>query len=201
MSTEQEQATPKTYAILQETSGEESESWLYFIKYQGNEEALQHLNKQLDMVDWYILDGYSTFDLETDFLVSEQTAKEMTKVDLNAYSFHRKFDGTLKKIDLDFRDKDKNSKKIKKAFKVLGYGKIEEFIDEEDVDPEDLVSVSQSDEESSESRSYSSESSGSSSSSSDKKSKKHGKLPSVTEKKIDIPRIAKMRQSKHKNKK
>ena len=34
---------PRKYAILQETSGEESESWLYFIRYQGNEEALAHL--------------------------------------------------------------------------------------------------------------------------------------------------------------
>lgn len=195
--TENKQDEVKKYAILQETSGEESESWLYFIKYQGNEEALNFLSKQLDSVDWYILDGYSTFDLETDFLVSEQTAKEMTNVDLNAYSFHRKFDGTLKKIDFGFKDKHSNEKKMKKAFNLLGYGKIENFIDQEDVNPEDLVSVSSSEEEDSNSSSSHSESSSPDSSSSSR-TKKRGKLPGVA--KIEIPRIARMKQSK-KNKK
>ena len=130
----------RTYAILQETSGEESESWLYFIKYQGNEDALSHLEKQLEKVDWYIVDDLSTFDLETNFLVCERTAKEMTKVDLNYYSFHRKFDGKLKNIDLGFKDHHSNEKKMSKAFNVLGYGKIEDFIDQEDIDPEDIGS-------------------------------------------------------------
>src|SRR5688572_5638785 len=91
-----------TYAILQETSGEESESWYYFIRYQGNEEALQHLQKQLEKIDWYLLDDTDvcTFDLELDYLVCEKTAKEMTKVDLNHFSFHRKFDGKLQMVDI-----------------------------------------------------------------------------------------------------
>jgi hypothetical protein len=132
------------YAILMETSGEEFESWYYFIKIEGNEDNLKHLQDQLDQVEWYILDELSTFDLELENPVSAITAKEMTKVDLNAKSFHRKFDGKLQKINLDFKPKDGNETKICKTFDILGYGSIDEFIDDEDIDEEDLVSVSDS---------------------------------------------------------
>lgn len=191
----------RTYAILQETSGEESESWLYFIKYQGNEEALTHLGTQLAKVDWYIVDDMSTFDLETDFLVCERTAKEMTKIDLNHYSFHRKFDGKLQKIDLGFKDHHNNEKKMSKAFDVLGYGKIEDFIDQEDLDPEDIVSRSESDSES-DSESESESESTESEEESKKKNKKKGKMPNVVSKKpakIEIPRFAKAK-AKRRNK-
>jgi hypothetical protein len=133
-----------SYAVLMETNGEEMESWYYFIKVEGNEESLKYLQSQLEQVEWYILDDLSTFDLDLDHYVSAQTAKEMTKVDLNHCSFHRKFDGKLQKIDLGFSKKDKNKKKIKKTFDILGYGLIEDFIDDEDVDEEDLVSGSNS---------------------------------------------------------
>ena len=133
------------YAVLMETSGEEMESWYYFIRVEGNQENLKHLQDQLESVDWYILDDLSTFDLDLDHFVSAQTAKEMTKVELNHCSFHRKFDGKLKKIDLGLTKKDKNKKKIKKVFDILGYGSIEELIDDEDLDPEDLLSGSESD--------------------------------------------------------
>lgn len=132
--------TDGKYAILMETSGEENESWYNFIRVDGNEENLNFLNEQLNQVRWYILDDLSTFDLEMDHFVSAQTAKEMTKIDLNANSFHRKFDGVLKKIDFGFRKKDKNDAKICKVFDLLGYGRIEKFIDDEDLDEEDLAS-------------------------------------------------------------
>lgn len=132
------------YAILMETNGEEFESWYYFIKIEGNEENLKHLQDQLEQVEWYILDELSTFDLELDYPVSAITAKEMTKVDLNATSFHRKFDGRLKRIDLDFKSKDGTETKMCKTFDILGYGSIDEFISDEDIDDEDLVSASDS---------------------------------------------------------
>uniref|UniRef100_A0A6C0E0T5 Uncharacterized protein n=1 Tax=viral metagenome TaxID=1070528 RepID=A0A6C0E0T5_9ZZZZ len=140
--------TDGLYATLMETSGEENESWLYFIRVEGNEENLQHLQKQLEKVDWYILDDLSTFDLELEHPVSAQTAKEMSKLDLNHTSFHRKFDGILKKIDLDFNKKDGNETKICKTFDILGYGQIEDFIDDEDLDEEDLVSEDDTENES-----------------------------------------------------
>jgi hypothetical protein len=146
------------YAILMETNGEEMESWYYFIRVEGNEENLKHLQDQLEEIDWYILDEYSTFDLDLEHYVSAQTAKEMSKVDLNHTSFHRKFDGKLQKIDFDFSKKDKNKRKIKKVNNSLGYGAIEDFIDDEDIDPEDLVSESESDDTDNESFTSSSES-------------------------------------------
>ena len=144
------------YAILMETSGEECESWYYFIRYEGNQENLKHLQKQLETIDWYILDDLCTFDLEMDYLVSEKTAKEMTKVDLNHTSAHRKFDGKLEKINLKLRTKDPNKREdsrknsainernMTKIFDKLGYGQIENYIDGEDIDEEDMVSSSSS---------------------------------------------------------
>lgn len=139
--------TTSKYAILMESNDEEFEQWYYFIKVDGNEENLKFLEKQLKKIDWEIMEDLSTFDLEMEYLVSAQTAKEMTKIDLNAYSFHRKFDGKLKKIDFEFKRKDGNETKMCKVFDTLGYCKIEEYISDEDVDEEDYETDS-TDEES-----------------------------------------------------
>lgn len=175
-----------TYATLQETNDEECESWLVFIRYQGNEEALNHLQEQLKQVEWELMDGLSVFEMELDFLVSEQTAKEMTKIDLNSQSFHRKFDGKLEKIDLGFKPKFSTRKKMRKATDILGYGGIEDYIDQEDLDPEDLNETDEKHEDSE--SSDSSESSQSSVSSREEhkknKHKKTGKLPQVVINKI-----------------
>jgi len=132
------------YVVLQETSGEECESWYFCIKYEGNQENLIHLQKQLESVDWYILDDLSTFDLDLEHFISEKTAKELTKLELNHVSFHRKFDGVLDKIDLHLNKKDKTEKKMVKVFDILGYGQIEDYIDDEDIDDEDLTDTPQS---------------------------------------------------------
>lgn len=127
------------YVALMETNDTECESWYYFIKYDGNETNLNHLQEQLEKVDWHIMEDLSTFDLDLEHFVSATTAKEMTKLELNAHSFHRKFDGTLKKIDLDFRKRDSDETMICKTFDQLGYGQIEDYISDEDLDPEDLT--------------------------------------------------------------
>lgn len=126
------------YVALLETNGEENEQWYYFIRYEGNEKNLQHLQNQLEKVDWYVLDDLSTFDLDLEHFVCAQTAKEMTKLELNT-QWNRKFDGKLEKIELGFKKKDKNDKMITRTFDMLGYGQIEDFIDDEDIDPEDLA--------------------------------------------------------------
>jgi hypothetical protein len=131
------------YVILMETSGSEKESWYNFIKVQGNEENLQHLCNQLDCVEWYILEHLSVFFMDLEKTVSAQTAKEMTKVSLNEFP-HRKFDGTLQKIDLNFSKKDGNDTKICKTFDALAHGKIGDFIDDEDIDEEDLETEDES---------------------------------------------------------
>lgn len=139
----------KKYATLMETSGQECESWYYFIEYSSNKENLEHLQKQLESVNWYIVDDLSTFDLDLTHLVSEKTAKEVTKLELNHTSFHRKFDGELKQINLGFKPNEKNKRKMIKAFDKLGYGQIEDYVDKEDIDQEDLTDneyISSSDE-------------------------------------------------------
>ena len=182
------------YAVLMETSGEECESWYYCIRYNGNENNLKYLNEQLESVDWYILDDLSTFDLDLEHLISEKTAKELTKLELNHHSFHRKFDGVLDKVDLKLRKKDKNEKKMVKVFEILGYGQIEDYIDNEDLDEEDLTDTQQtsSDDDSSED---------SSDDDSDYKSKNKKVLPAALQK-TNIPRFASLKQrGKQRNKK
>ena len=142
------------YVALLETNGEENEQWYYFIRYEGNEKNLQHLQNQLEKVDWYILDDLSTFDLDLEHFVCAQTAKEMTKLELNT-QWNRKFDGKLEKIDLGFKKKDKNDKMITRTFDILGYGQIEDFVDDEDIDPEDLADSDEESESESESDSES----------------------------------------------
>lgn len=131
-----------TYALLAEFNQDAAETWYYFIRYQGNEENIMYLKKQLETIKWICEDGLSAFDFITEYLVSEKTAKEMTKVDINSQSFHRKFDGKLEKIDLGLKEKEKNKKKMKKVNRVLGFGQIEDYVDKEDLDPEDLVTDS-----------------------------------------------------------
>jgi hypothetical protein len=120
------------YAILMETNGEESESWYNFIRYEGNEDALQQLHRQLEKVEFYVVDDMSTFDLEMDHLVSEDTARQLCMVDLNAFMFHRKFNGKLQKIDFGFSRKDDNEDRIEKVHDKLGFGDIDKFVDGEE---------------------------------------------------------------------
>ena len=63
----------------------------------------------------------------------------MTKIELNSVSFHRKFDGVMKTINLGLKRKDSNEKRIRRAHKALGFGNIDEYIEDEDIDTEDQV--------------------------------------------------------------
>lgn len=130
----------RKYVVLQETSGEECESWYYFIKLNGNEDNLKKLDKLLSQVKWEIIDDYSTFDLDLDHPVSEQTAREICRLDINHYNPHRKFDGHLKEVVVNMKTSHSNDKKIRRFFDVLGYGGIDKFIDQEDIDPITLAS-------------------------------------------------------------
>ena len=136
------------YAILMETSGAEYESWYYFIRYEGNEEALHDLHAQFETIDFCIIDDLSTFDLELKFLVSEKTAREMCKVDLNSQSFHRKFDGKLQMIDFGFSRKDDDEDRIEKVNNMIALGNIDRFIEAEDPCDSDYSAQSESEPES-----------------------------------------------------
>lgn len=187
------------YAALMETNGKECESWYYFIRRDGNMDALQHLQEQLEQVEWYIMDDLSTFDLDLDHFVSAKTAKEMTKLELNSYAFHRKFDGKLQKINFNFRKKDTKSdeRMMCKVFDQLGYGQIEDYISDEDLDPEDLTDNSSS--ESDSETDTEDESEESSSSEEDHRKSKKGVPPSLG--KSELPNWAKAKQRKRHNRK
>lgn len=129
------------YAILAETNNQFKETWYYLIRYDTNVDALEYLYKQLDSIEWEYLENYSTFALDLENLVSPQTAKELTKVCLNDGSPHRKFDGTLEFINFEFRKKDINLVRLIKVCETIGNGNIENYIDEEDFDPEDYEEV------------------------------------------------------------
>jgi len=121
------------YVVLAEANGEEQETWMYFIKLNGNEKALHHLKNIFSKVDMYILEDLSTFELDLEHPVSEQTAKEMSKIEVNSYMYHRKFDGELEIIDFDFEKDDDNDDMLEKLFDVIGMGGVENYIDGEDV--------------------------------------------------------------------
>jgi len=186
------------YAALMETNGTEYESWYYFIRREGNEEALKHLQDQLEKINWYILDDLSTFDLDLDHYVSAATAKEMTKLELNSYAFHRKFDGKLQKINFNFKKKDSrdneksNERMMCKVFDLLGYGQIEDYISDEDLDEEDLTDNESSDSKSNEESDEESDSDSKSGSPKSNNLGKKGLPPSLV--KTDLPRFAKLKQ-------
>jgi hypothetical protein len=186
------------YAALMETNGTEYESWYYFIRREGNEEALKHLQDQLEKINWYILDDLSTFDLDLDHYVSAATAKEMTKLELNSYAFHRKFDGKLQKINFNFKKKDSrdneksNERMMCKVFDLLGYGQIEDYISDEDLDEEDLTDNESSDSKSNEESDDESDSDSKSGSPKSNNLGKKGLPPSLV--KTDLPRFAKLKQ-------
>ena len=92
----------------------------------------------------YIVEDLSTFDIELKNLVSADTAKEMTKLEINSVMFHRKFDGELKIINIGMKKKDSNERRIERINDKLGFGQISDYIGEEDIDPEDLVSGEES---------------------------------------------------------
>lgn len=120
------------FAVIMETSGEECESWYYFVKYDGNETALKHLKTQLESVEQAAAySDISVFDVETDNLVSEQTVDEMVLLELNSVMYHRKFVGKMEMIDFGFKSKHKDTRKLAKIDEKLSNGLIDNFLGEE----------------------------------------------------------------------
>lgn len=138
------------YVVLCETNDDEMEQWYYFIKLNGNEEALQHLQTQLDNVDMVLEEGMSTFDLDLDHTFSEQTASEMIRLEINTH-FHRKFDGKLKKINLKLKSGNTELRKLEKCTEALGgWSGIEDYVSgEELVSGAEYVTESESESETS----------------------------------------------------
>lgn len=135
------------YAVLMESSSYDFESWYYFLKVEGNEENLKFLKDQLDTVEECTMfdEDVTIFDMDLEHFVSEETAREMCLLDLNSVSYHRKFDGVLKRVDFGLKKKDKDEKRMIRIYKTIGDGKIDEFIDKEDIDESHVGEDSDSD--------------------------------------------------------
>ena len=127
-----EDAIENNYIVLVEMNKEECETWYYFIKSEGNQESLCWLHQQLKQVNWYLIKDISIFTLDIHNVVSEKTASEMCTLQINQYSSHRKFDGILQFINCNLLDTDTNYIKMLKIYNLLGYGQIEQYINNED---------------------------------------------------------------------
>lgn len=136
---DQSRRTSGKYATLMENNFAKGESWYYFIKFDGNEDNLHHLQKQLKTVEWYESDDLAIFTLDLENLVSPQTAKEMTKVDVNEERFNGKYDGTLSRIDFGLKSKYGPHKMMYKIHRKIGDGRISDFAADEDIDSDDLI--------------------------------------------------------------
>lgn len=149
------------YVVLIETSEEKRESWYYFLQYDGNKDNLRHLERQLNSVEWKLLPGLCTFQLDVDFLVSEGTARQMSKLKMN-FIPHQKLNGKLKKIYFDIDNNvDGNVTKMGKIYDTLKFGRIAKFFsytgdggdfddeddEEDDITHTDYESISSSDSE------------------------------------------------------
>lgn len=122
------------YAIFCETNFEFLESWYTFIKKEGNEIPLLHLQKQLQDIDWDADQDNGHFTLDMENTVSAATAHQMIKVDLGNYYFHQKFDGEMREINLGIKKRDSSRKKIKKAHAILAKNGIRDFLSMEDLE-------------------------------------------------------------------
>jgi len=120
------------YAVLMETSGPDCESWYYFIKYEGNENALKHLSDQLSTIEEDVVyPDMSKFDIDLDNLVSLDCVNQMIMLELNSVTYHKRYDGKMKMIDLWFKQKDKDTKRLSKVDDVMGNGHMDNFLSDE----------------------------------------------------------------------
>jgi len=129
------------YVILSETDCDICETYMYFLKYNGNEFAINKLAEQIrDTEESEIYDDVHVFNMDTVNMVSEQTATEMCRIELNnTESFHRKFDGVLTDIDFEINDDDDAMSTLCKIHELLSFGSISEYIDDEDLDMTSLT--------------------------------------------------------------
>lgn len=121
-----------TYVVFQEVNESETESWQYFIRWEGNEDEIQHLHKIIQSIDWIPIEECSIFYSNVENRVSERTAKEMSRLDFGSKWRNRKFDGKLERINFGFKKRDRTIEKMHKIFDHIGYGQIEDYVGDED---------------------------------------------------------------------
>lgn len=117
------------YYVLVETSDEYLETAMYFIKKKGNENNMKHLCKQLDYIHtWEPIKNCSIFMHDYKNAVSETTAREMSRLQINAQLPYIIFDGILDKIDLEIEQEWSIVEQIRHVTEMLGSGKISRYI-------------------------------------------------------------------------
>ena len=96
------------YAVLVEVDHKEEESYYCFLQYEGNENELKKLMCAMDNVCFENLGDVSSYSLDIENLVSEQTAKEIQKLDVTNYMSAQIMNGTFK-LPFDVDDIRDNS--------------------------------------------------------------------------------------------
>ena len=75
------------FILLHEFNAKENESFIYFMQYTGNEETIASFSEFISKADYDEIGGdYVKFEIDTENLVSENTANEMIKCNFGSYS-------------------------------------------------------------------------------------------------------------------
>lgn len=120
------------YVVLMETSGPDCESWYYFIKHDGNEDALRFLSSQLESIDMDVVyEDMSKFDIDIENLISLEAVNQFIMLELNSVMYHRRYDGKLEMIDFGFKKSAKDSKRLLIIDEMLGGGKIDMYVSDQ----------------------------------------------------------------------
>ena len=138
-----------SYTTLFEISEKYAEAVYCFIKYNGNEEVIKQLKKDLSSIEWMLEEDQSAFELDVDHLVSATTASEIIKLDINCNLRNRMFVGKLESVPFGFKKHDDNERKMKKVNRLLSGTQIECYIDKEYIDLESYKKMKELSEESS----------------------------------------------------
>ena len=79
------------YAVLAEANGAEVETWMYFIKYNGNEKALDYLQHQLTKIDMIILDDNVINELTEYIKYVKAQETQLKKIEIKKKKFKDTF--------------------------------------------------------------------------------------------------------------
>lgn len=77
----------KKFKLLHVYNAKDRESSIYFMQYTGNEETIDSFDKFISKADYSDLEGgdYVKFEIDSENLVSENTADEMIKCDFGMF--------------------------------------------------------------------------------------------------------------------
>lgn len=75
------------FIIFKEDNKKEHETFIFFLQYDQNENMINKLKDIIDSTDFSEMDGdYSSFEMDTQNKISEQTVDELCSIELGSYS-------------------------------------------------------------------------------------------------------------------